>query len=61
MYLCFTCSPETLSRSQCKMLESLEVIPQHVGPVTAENYDIIRRYLIKVRLFICILLPHWLL
>ncbi|KAM9486533.1 alsin [Clarias gariepinus] len=39
--------PETLSRSQCKMLESLEVIPQHVGPVTAENYDIIRRYLIK--------------
>ncbi|MCI4378589.1 hypothetical protein PGIGA_G00217620 [Pangasianodon gigas] len=40
-------SPRALSRSQCKMLESLEVIPQHVGPVTAESYDIIRRYLIK--------------
>ncbi|XP_027020317.2 alsin isoform X1 [Tachysurus fulvidraco] len=40
-------SPRALSRSQCKMLESLEVIPKHVGPVTAETYDIIRRYLIK--------------
>ncbi|XP_066542491.1 alsin isoform X2 [Hoplias malabaricus] len=40
-------SPGTLSRSQCMMLESLEVIPQHMGPVTAENYDSIRRYLIK--------------
>ncbi|XP_047011887.1 alsin isoform X3 [Ictalurus punctatus] len=39
--------PRALSRSQCKMLESLEVIPQHVSPVTAEAYDIIRRYLIK--------------
>lgn len=47
--VCFTCSPGALSRSQCKTLESLEVIPQHVGPVTAEAYDIIRRYLIKVR------------
>ncbi|XP_060786136.1 alsin isoform X2 [Neoarius graeffei] len=37
-------SPTTLSRSQCKILE---VIPQHVGPVTAEAYDIIRRYIIK--------------
>ncbi|XP_049340539.1 alsin isoform X1 [Astyanax mexicanus] len=41
------CSPGTLSRSQCKMLESLEVIPQHVGPVTAETYDTIRRYIVK--------------
>ncbi|XP_072541786.1 alsin isoform X2 [Salminus brasiliensis] len=40
-------SPGTLSRSQCKMLESLEVIPQHIGPVTAEAYDSIRRYIIK--------------
>ncbi|XP_076849884.1 alsin isoform X3 [Brachyhypopomus gauderio] len=40
-------SPQTLSRSQRKMLESLEVIPQHSGPVTADDYDIIRRYLIK--------------
>ncbi|KAL7865516.1 hypothetical protein SRHO_G00107630 [Serrasalmus rhombeus] len=40
-------SPGTMSRSQCKMLESLEVIPQHMGPVTAEVYESIRRYLIK--------------
>ncbi|KAI4874071.1 hypothetical protein NFI96_018475, partial [Prochilodus magdalenae] len=40
-------NPGTLSRSQCKMLESLEVIPQHMGPVTADVYDSIRRYLIK--------------
>ncbi|KAK3543549.1 hypothetical protein QTP70_023880, partial [Hemibagrus guttatus] len=40
-------SPKALSRSQCKMLESLEVIPQHTGPVTAETFDMIRRYLIK--------------
>ncbi|KAI5628041.1 alsin, partial [Silurus asotus] len=40
-------SKGALSRSQCKMLESLEMIPQHVGPVTAEAYDIIRRYLLK--------------
>lgn len=43
-------SPEELSRSQTKMLESLEVIPQHVGPVTADSYNNIRRYLMKVRL-----------
>nr|XP_055072519.1 alsin isoform X1 [Misgurnus anguillicaudatus] len=36
-----------LSRSQNKMLESLEVIPQHVGPVTADSYNNIRRYLLK--------------
>lgn len=41
------CSPN-LSRSQNKVLESLEFIPQHEDPVTAANYDNIRRYLIKV-------------
>uniref|UniRef100_A0AAZ3QPG5 VPS9 domain-containing protein n=1 Tax=Oncorhynchus tshawytscha TaxID=74940 RepID=A0AAZ3QPG5_ONCTS len=42
-------SPEmNLSRTQNRMLESLEFIPQqHVGPVTMEKYDSIRRYLIK--------------
>lgn len=49
MCVCFTCRSHALSRSQCKMLESLEVIPQHVGSVTAETYDTLRRYLIKVR------------
>ncbi|XP_026074542.1 alsin-like [Carassius auratus] len=38
---------EELSRSQTKMLESLEVIPQHVSPVTADSYNNIRRYLMK--------------
>ncbi|XP_018581173.1 alsin isoform X3 [Scleropages formosus] len=41
-------SPELLSRSHNKTLESLEFIPQHVGPVTAEKYDNIRRYLVKL-------------
>lgn len=45
----FVYSPEELSRSQTKMLESLEVIPLHVGPVTADSYNNIRRYLLKVR------------
>ncbi|KAJ8410132.1 hypothetical protein AAFF_G00211730 [Aldrovandia affinis] len=40
-------SPELLSRSHNKTLESLEFIPQHVGPVTMEKYDSIRRYLVK--------------
>ncbi|XP_039613756.1 alsin [Polypterus senegalus] len=40
-------SPELLSRSHNKTLESLEVIPQHVGPMTSERYDGIRKYLIK--------------
>uniref|UniRef100_A0A673WC46 Alsin Rho guanine nucleotide exchange factor ALS2 n=1 Tax=Salmo trutta TaxID=8032 RepID=A0A673WC46_SALTR len=42
-------SPEmNLSRTQNRTLESLEFIPQqHVGPVTMEKYDSIRRYLIK--------------
>ncbi|XP_041835211.1 alsin isoform X2 [Melanotaenia boesemani] len=40
-------SPEMLSRSHSKTLESLEVIPQHVGPITMERYHTIRLYLIK--------------
>ncbi|CAB1346864.1 unnamed protein product, partial [Coregonus sp. 'balchen'] len=39
--------PELLSRSQSRVLEKLEVIPQHTGPVTAARYDVIRRYLTK--------------
>ncbi|XP_021334529.1 alsin isoform X1 [Danio rerio] len=38
---------EELSRSQTKMLECLEVIPLHEGPVTANSYNNIRRYLVK--------------
>uniref|UniRef100_H3CDQ7 Alsin Rho guanine nucleotide exchange factor ALS2 n=1 Tax=Tetraodon nigroviridis TaxID=99883 RepID=H3CDQ7_TETNG len=38
------CSPD-LSRSQNKLLESLEFIPQQ--PVTTSTYDSVRRYLIK--------------
>ncbi|XP_036946531.1 alsin [Acanthopagrus latus] len=40
-------SPEMLSRSHSKTLESLEVIPQHVGPINMERYHTIRLYLIK--------------
>ncbi|XP_076011850.1 alsin-like isoform X3 [Genypterus blacodes] len=36
-----------LSRSHTKLLESLECIPQHEEPVTATNYENIRRYLTK--------------
>ncbi|XP_063743764.1 alsin-like isoform X3 [Eleginops maclovinus] len=36
-----------LSRSQSKVLECLEFIPQHGEPVTTTNYDNIRRYLSK--------------
>ncbi|XP_024141941.1 alsin isoform X3 [Oryzias melastigma] len=36
-----------LSKSQSKLLESLEFIPQYVEPVTTANYDSIRRYLCK--------------
>ncbi|XP_018537544.1 alsin isoform X2 [Lates calcarifer] len=39
-------SPD-LSRSQTKVLECLEFIPQHGEPVTTANYDNIRRYLTK--------------
>ncbi|XP_056611421.1 alsin isoform X3 [Triplophysa dalaica] len=39
--------PEELRRSQNKMLETLEVIPKHLGPVTADSYNNIRRYLMK--------------
>lgn len=41
-------SPD-LSRSQNKVLESLEFIPHHEQPVTISNYYSIRRYLIKVQ------------
>lgn len=41
-------SHDMFSRSQSKLLESLEVIPRHSGPITAERYDAIRLYLIKV-------------
>ncbi|KTF72437.1 hypothetical protein cypCar_00041451 [Cyprinus carpio] len=40
-------NPELLSRSHHKTLESLEFIPQHVGPVTLEVYHTIRLYLAK--------------
>ncbi|KAM6894095.1 alsin [Xenentodon cancila] len=40
-------SPGKLSRSHSKILESLEVIPQHVGPMTMERYNSIRLYLVK--------------
>ncbi|XP_040888360.1 alsin isoform X2 [Toxotes jaculatrix] len=40
-------SPEMLSRTHSKTLESLEVIPQHVGPITMERYHTIRLYLLK--------------
>ncbi|XP_030006777.1 alsin isoform X3 [Sphaeramia orbicularis] len=40
-------SPEVLSRSHSRTLESLEVIPQHVGPITLDRYHTIRLYLIK--------------
>ncbi|XP_078099408.1 alsin isoform X1 [Sander vitreus] len=40
-------SPETLSQSHSRTLESLEVIPLHVGLITMERYHTIRLYLIK--------------
>ncbi|XP_028835447.1 alsin isoform X2 [Denticeps clupeoides] len=40
-------SPDLLSRSHHKTLESLEFIPQQSDPVTMESFDSIRRYLIK--------------
>ncbi|XP_072301246.1 alsin-like isoform X3 [Eucyclogobius newberryi] len=36
-----------LSKSQSKILESLELIPQHEEIVTTANYDYVRRYLTK--------------
>ena len=49
VFMCVcVCSPD-LTRSQTKVLESLELIPQHGVPVTTANYDNIRRYLIKVQ------------
>ncbi|XP_067844063.1 alsin isoform X3 [Heptranchias perlo] len=40
-------SPDFRSRSHAQTLESLEVIPQIVGPITWDKYEIIRKYLIK--------------
>ncbi|MEE6490137.1 hypothetical protein FKM82_015786 [Ascaphus truei] len=40
-------SPEPLSRSHTQTLESLELIPQHVGPFTQEKYEKIKEYLIN--------------
>ncbi|XP_069554413.1 alsin isoform X2 [Brachyistius frenatus] len=40
-------SPEMLSLSHSKTLESLEVIPQHTGLMTMERYHTIHLYLIK--------------
>uniref|UniRef100_A0A3Q3EHK0 Alsin Rho guanine nucleotide exchange factor ALS2 b n=1 Tax=Labrus bergylta TaxID=56723 RepID=A0A3Q3EHK0_9LABR len=40
-------SPEILSRSHSRTLESLEFIPQHEGPINMERYHTIRLYLIK--------------
>ncbi|XP_061632291.1 alsin isoform X1 [Phyllopteryx taeniolatus] len=40
-------SPELLSRSHSRTLESLEVIPHHIGPITMERYHAIHLYLIK--------------
>ncbi|XP_051986364.1 alsin [Xyrauchen texanus] len=40
-------SPELLSRSHHKTLESLEFIPQYMGPVTLEVYRTIHQYLVK--------------
>ncbi|KAM3608464.1 uncharacterized protein V6R79_026113 [Siganus canaliculatus] len=36
-----------LSKSQSKVLESLELIPQHEEPITTSSYDNVRRYLVK--------------
>ncbi|XP_053328215.1 alsin [Spea bombifrons] len=40
-------SPEPLSRSHTQTLESLELIPQLVGPFTMEKYEKIKMYLIN--------------
>ncbi|XP_078259641.1 alsin isoform X2 [Rhinoraja longicauda] len=40
-------SPDFQSRSHAQTLESLEIIPQIVGPITLDKYEAIRRYLIK--------------
>ncbi|KAK5847987.1 hypothetical protein PBY51_017073 [Eleginops maclovinus] len=40
-------SPEGLSRSHSRTLESLEVIPQHEVPINMERYHTIRLYLVK--------------
>ncbi|XP_042192089.1 alsin [Callorhinchus milii] len=40
-------SPDFKSRAHAQTLESLEVIPEIIGPLTLEKYEIIRKYLIK--------------
>ncbi|XP_051872178.1 alsin isoform X4 [Pristis pectinata] len=40
-------SPDFRSRSHAQTLESLEIIPQIVGPITLDKYEAIRKYLIK--------------
>ncbi|XP_069790417.1 alsin isoform X2 [Narcine bancroftii] len=40
-------SPDFRSRSHAQTLESLEIIPQIVGPITMDKYEAIRKYLIK--------------
>uniref|UniRef100_A0A3Q3BBA9 Alsin Rho guanine nucleotide exchange factor ALS2 b n=1 Tax=Kryptolebias marmoratus TaxID=37003 RepID=A0A3Q3BBA9_KRYMA len=40
-------SPEMLSRSHSKTLESLEDIPPHKGPITMDRYHTVRLYLLK--------------
>ncbi|XP_053719286.1 alsin isoform X1 [Synchiropus splendidus] len=40
-------SPQRISRSHSQNLESLEVIPQHFGPINMERYNAIRLYLIQ--------------
>lgn len=37
-----------MSPSQSKRLETLDVVPQHAGPISVERYHTICRYLIKV-------------
>ncbi|XP_056286802.1 alsin isoform X2 [Pseudoliparis swirei] len=39
-------SPETLSLSHSRTLESLEVVPTHEGPITMERYHATRLYLL---------------
>jgi len=46
---CFPPSPETLSLSHSRTLESLEVVPTHEGPITMERYHATRLYLLMVR------------
>lgn len=44
----FCPSPDVLSRGQSKLLEGLDIVPRHAGPISVERYEAIRLYLIKV-------------